>query len=110
MTDSAIAIDPDAVGLELEKIESLIAGAYRLVTEGRLIDLSALDGRVRSLCEAVLQLPGPEARAAVNNLQRLLGGLDGLSAALQTRFADLPIMPNHGSAAAAYATLLKHFP
>lgn len=109
MTES-IAQSAQAVGLELQKVESLISGAHRLVTEGRLIDLSALDGKVRGLCESVLQLQGPEARAMVSKLQMLLGSLDGLSAALQTRFGDLPVMPSHGSAAAAYATLLKHFP
>src|SRR5262249_18908661 len=108
MTTAAVAAE--GVTLELAKIESLIAGAHRLVTEGRLIDLSALDGKVRSLCEAVLDLRGPEARAAVHKLQSLLGSLDGLSAALQNRFGELPVLPSHGGAAAAYANLLKHFP
>ena len=99
----------DGVTLELQKIESLVAGAHRLVTEGRLIDLSALEDKVRGLCDAVLELPGPEARTATHKLQALLGSLDNLSAALQNRFGDLPVMP-HGGAAAAYAQLLKHFP
>jgi hypothetical protein len=95
---------------ELARIESLIAGAHRLLQDGRLIDLSALDSRTRDLCAAVLELPGPEARVMTSKLQGLLGSLDGLSAALQNRFGDLPVMPNHGNAAAAYASLLKHFP
>jgi hypothetical protein len=110
MSTAATVPVTETAEIELEKIESLIAGAQRLVGEGRLIDLSALDGRVRSLCESALQLPGPEARSMVNKLQRLLGSLDGLGAALQARFGDLPVLPTHGSAAAAYATLLKHFP
>jgi hypothetical protein len=95
---------------ELAKIEALIAGAHRLLAEGRVIDLAALDGRTRDLCAAVLDLPGPEARAMTGRLQGLLGSLDGLSAALEARFGDLPVLPSHGSAAAAYASLLKHFP
>ena len=78
MTPAAQAAS-EGVSLELAKIESLVAGAHRLVTEGRLIDLTALDGKVRGLCEAVLQLPGPEARASIHKLQSLLGSLDGYS-------------------------------
>jgi hypothetical protein len=75
-----------------------------------VVDLSALDGRTRELCEAVLRLPTAEGKAMTARLERLLGSLDGLSAALQKRFGDLPVLPSHGGAAAAYASLLKHFP
>ncbi len=104
------AAQAESVTLELSKIESLIEGAHRLVTEGRLIDLSALEGKVQSVCEGVLGLQGPEARATIHRLQGLLDTLDGLSMSLQSRYGDMPVMPSHGGAAAAYAQLLKHFP
>ena len=102
--------DRAAVVQELDKIESVVAAAHRLLAEGRLIDLSALDGRTRALCEAMLTLPVAEAVTLAARLEALLGSLDGLGAALQSRFGDIPVMPSHGSAAAAYASLLKHFP
>ena len=46
----------------------------------------------------------------ISKLEKVLDRLDGLSAALQDKFGDMPVLPSHGSAAAAYASLLKHFP
>ena len=100
----------EAAAIELSKLESLIAGAHRLLAEGRVIELSALDNRTRELCKAVLDLPGPEGRAMISKLEKVLDSLDGLSAALQDKFGDVPVLPSHGNAAAAYASLLKHFP
>ncbi len=100
----------EAAATELSKLEALIAGAHRLLAEGRVIELSALDNRTRTLCKAVLDLPGPEGRAMIAKLEKVLDSLDGLSAAMQEKFGDMPVMPSHGNAAAAYASLLKHFP
>ena len=100
----------EAAATELCKLESLIAGAHRLLAEGRVIDLSALDHRTREVCKAALDLPGPEGRAMISKLEKVLDTLDQLSAAMQEKFGDMPVLPSHGSAAAAYASLLKHFP
>jgi hypothetical protein len=105
-------IDTAVISAELEKVFSMIATAHRLMGEDRIFDLQALDGHVEKICTAVGNLPAADAQALKPRLDRLLADLDGLGAALNERFGDLPIMPNHSvsTAAAAYADMLKHFP
>jgi len=97
---------------EMVKIDSLIATARRLLDEGRIVDLKALEDRTRFVCESALQLPAAEAKPLAPALEALMTALDNLTAALTARFGDLPQleMPTHADAAtAAYGQALKHF-
>ncbi|MSO73423.1 MAG: hypothetical protein EXQ84_07465 [Rhodospirillaceae bacterium] len=98
---------------ELLKIESLIATAVRLLDEGRVVDLAALEQRTKRACDEALGLPREDARPLVPAMEALLTALDALTANLHERFGDLPTLSNLvGSdvATSAYGQALKYFP
>ena len=107
MTDMQILKD------ELLKIESLIATAVRLLDEGRVVDLAALEERTRRACDAALALPKAESKPLVPAMEALLAALDALTANLRDRFGDIPSLTSligSDTAAGAYGQTLKHFP
>ncbi|NKB43989.1 MAG: hypothetical protein GKS03_06875 [Alphaproteobacteria bacterium] len=86
---------------ELTKIESLIVAAGRLIGEGRLIDLSALEGRTHEACDAAVALEGQTSRDLLPDLERVISNLDTLAEQLATRFGDLPNLQNETAPSAA---------
>jgi len=70
---------------ELEKAASLISGARRLIAEGRHVDLSAMEERVRAITEAIAAAPSEVANAYKEHLQTLIDALDALEQDLQER-------------------------
>ncbi len=79
---------------ELAKVSSLVLTARRLVASGALVDLSALEERVRVLCEAVQQMPQEEGRALLAELQALIGRLNHLAGDLEERLSQLSRLPS----------------
>jgi hypothetical protein len=107
MTDMQILKD------ELLKIESLIATAVRLLDEGRVVDLAALEERTRRACDAALALPRAETKPLVPAMEALLAALDALTINLRGRFGNLPTLASligSDTATSAYGQTLKHFP
>jgi hypothetical protein len=103
----------DSIHAELLKIESLIATAVRLLDEGRVVELSALQERTKRVCDAALGLPRTESRTLVPAMEALLNALDALTANLSGRFGDIPNLSSPAasdSVASAYGQALKHFP
>jgi hypothetical protein len=103
----------ETIGAELIKIESLIATAVRLLDEGRVVELSALQERTKRVCDAALGLSREDSRPLIPALESLLGSLDALTANLSRRFGDLPSLSNlvgADTATSAYGQTLKHFP
>jgi hypothetical protein len=103
----------EIIEAELVKIESLIATAVRLLDEGRVVELSALQERTKRVCDAALGLPREDSRPLVPAMEALLTSLDSLTANLSRRFGDLPTLANMigaDTASAAYGQTLKHFP
>lgn len=103
----------DAVKAELEKVDSLVATAIRLLSEGRVVDLSALEGRCRAACDAALALDPADRKTLVPAMEALLTALDALTTDLNQRFGDLPALSSTLGADAvssAYGQALKHFP
>jgi len=68
---------------ELEKVASLIAGARRLMAEGRSVDLSALEDRVRTIAAAVQHAPGEVQAAYKEHLGVLVEIFDALESDLE---------------------------
>ncbi len=75
---------------ELAKVSSLVLTARRLVAGGTLVDLSALEDRVRTICDTVQQMPREDGQELLDELQALIGRLDQLARDLQERLAQFP--------------------
>ena len=85
---------------DLARLASLVFTARRLVAGGALVDLSAIEERVKEVCGTVVALPRDEGRGLVGELQSLIGKLDGLSEDLRERLERFggPVgnLPTHG--------------
>ena len=104
---------PDAIKAELVKIESLISTAIRLLDDGRVVNLAALQTRTKEICDSALALHRDESKPLVPAMEALLVALDNLTGKLNNRFGDMPTLASLvGSDAAAhlYGQTLKHFP
>jgi len=74
---------------ELAKVSSLVLTARRLVAGGALVDLSALEDRVRAICDRVQQMPLEEGRGMLDELRALIQRLDSLAGDLEDRLTQL---------------------
>ena len=67
---------------EARKVASLIDTARRLLAEGRMVELSALEGKVQTLCDAIRRAPPEDAEELKSPIRAILEGLDRLEAEL----------------------------
>ncbi len=74
---------------ETEKIATLIAAAGRHLAEGKMVDLTALENKVRALCQAIGEAPAGEARGLKGAIEAILRDLDGLEVELTDHLRDL---------------------
>ncbi len=74
---------------ETEKVATLITAAGKHLAEGKMVDLSALENKVRVLCQAIAEAPAGEARKLKGAIEAILHDLDGLEADLTYRLKDL---------------------
>ena len=74
---------------ELEKTASLITGARRLMAEGRSVDLSALEDRVRTIADAVQKAPADVQDTYKEHLGVLIEILDALENDLESQHKAL---------------------
>jgi len=79
----------DTIRQELEKAASLITGSRRLMAEGRHVDLSAMEERIRAITEAVQAAPPDVAANFKEHLGALLEALDALEHDLQAHHRAL---------------------
>lgn len=70
---------------ELVKVSSLALTARRLLAGGKLVDLSALEERVRALCATVQAMPREEGRSLLDDMRSLINKLDQLNGELEVR-------------------------
>jgi hypothetical protein len=75
----------DLVRQELEKATSMVTAARRLLMTGTMVDLSALEGRVRLICETLAAMERQEGRDLLPDMETLIADLDRLSAAIHDR-------------------------
>lgn len=83
------ATSEDLIRQELEKAANLISGARRLMSEGRQVDLGAMEERVRAVNQAVNAAPPEVADGYKDHLLALLEALDVLEQDLQTHHKAL---------------------
>lgn len=81
--------DEDLIREELEKTASLISGARRLMAEGRHVDLSAMEDRVRAITQAITAAAPEVAARYRDHLEALMQALDALETDLQSHHEAL---------------------
>ena len=79
----------DQVREELEKAASLVTTARRLLATGTMVDLSALEGKVRSVCTAMGGIERADGQALVPAMEALIDNLDRLDEAIHERYQPL---------------------
>ncbi len=68
---------------ELSKVSSLAMTARRLLAGGKLVDLSALEERVRAICDSVQSMPREDGQDLLEDMRALIKKLDQLSGELE---------------------------
>lgn len=81
---------PSQVSEELEKAASMVTTARRLLATGTMVDLSALEGKVRFICDALAGMAREDGQALMPNMERLISDLDHLAEAITERVEPSP--------------------
>jgi len=79
----------ESVREELEKAASLVTTAQRLLATGTMVDLSALEGKVRSVCNQLTEMRREEGRPLMPVMEALILDLDRLGEAIEERHRPL---------------------
>lgn len=87
MNQTMTAPQPDLIQ-EAKKVASLVTAARRLLGEDKMIDLSALEGKVSALCLAIQMAPREDTRGLKPSIAAILEDLDRLEADLAARNDD----------------------
>ncbi|HIJ39342.1 MAG TPA: hypothetical protein HPP80_10660 [Rhodospirillaceae bacterium] len=74
---------------DLHKVASLVLTARRLLAGGTLMDLSAIQDRVREVCTTVETMPKEDGRGLLVDMQALIGKLDSLEEDLHDQLSQL---------------------
>lgn len=85
MTDTV----EETIRQELAKAANLISGARRLMAEGRHVNLSAMEDRVRIISESIQGAPAELASQYKEHLSALLEALDVLEQDIQAHHDTL---------------------
>ncbi len=88
MTEPDAGLRPEVLP-EADKLTSLVTTARRLLAEQKMIDLSALDGKVRALCDATRHVPPDDTAAVKAALNDIVEDLDRLEAELTAQNEDV---------------------
>jgi hypothetical protein len=86
-------IGPTSIREEMDKVSSLIGTAARLLDQGAMVDLAALEPKVRQICEAVACLDQDEGRPLRPGLEALIADLDRLAELIERHHSGGPADP-----------------
>ena len=90
---------------EIDKVASVVSTARRLLADGRMVDLSALEEKVRILCDAIRSTPPKNRDYVRETMVTIIENLDILAKDLTEQFgaiANGSDGPAPSLAAAAY--------
>jgi hypothetical protein len=76
----------DHVRQELEKAASLVGTARRLLATGTMVDLAALEGKVKVICRGVIDLGLETGKTLRPDMEALIADLDLLAADIRHRY------------------------
>lgn len=95
------------VAQEIDKVTSVIATARRLLSEGKLVDLSALEEKVRSVCQAIEAQPQKHPEKLQEAMLAAITDLDRLAEDIRQRFAGILQEPEEAPPARVAAAYRK---
>lgn len=70
---------------ELDKAASLVQTARRLLATGTMVDLSALEGKVRFICQQLAEMERADSKPLLPAMETLIGDLDQLAQAIHEK-------------------------
>jgi hypothetical protein len=104
MSDDSAPVElEDLLERDASQAASLVAAARRLLSEGRFLDLAALEGRIGALCGRIADMPKAEARRFADFLEALDEELAQLAIDIEARHTLLAL--ERGGTASAYQRL-----
>lgn len=71
---------------ELEKAASLVGTARRLLATGTMVDLAALEGKVKGICRGVIDMDLEDGKVLRPDMEALIAELDLLAADMRHRY------------------------
>lgn len=74
---------------ELDKVSSLVLAARRLLASGTLVDLAAVEERVRAICGRVEVMPRDEGQSLLAAMEGLIARLDQLANDLEEHLRQI---------------------
>lgn len=75
----------EQVSQELQKAASMVGTARRLLATGTMVDLTALEGKIRFICESLAAMARDDGRAMLPGMEALIADLDRLAEAVIER-------------------------
>ena len=81
---------------ELAKVSSLVLTARRLLAGGTLVDLTAIEERVRLVCTAVEGMPREDGQTLLEDMLTLIEKLEQLATDLQDHLKDFEAVRKDG--------------
>lgn len=79
----------DDIESKTQKIAALINAARRLLADGQIVDLSALQGKVKELCLTIESNPPNEESGIKESVNEIILSLDSLARDVQSQFDGL---------------------
>ena len=90
---------------EIDKVCSVIATARRLLSDGKMVDLSALEGKVRDLCQMIEGYKTDDLTVVNQAVEAMRKNLDLLEKELTAQYESVegkPLESDFKQAAGAY--------
>lgn len=79
----------EQVRQELEKAATMVSAARRLLSTGTMVDLAALEGKVRFICDTIGGMGRDKGRVMLPVIEALLADLDVLESAIRDRYEPI---------------------
>lgn len=79
------------ISQQMEKVESLLNTSKRLLQEGKMVDLSALEDRIRELSDSLNKCDPETSRPFIEPVNNLIDSLEGIETSLINHQKELEI-------------------
>ncbi|MHA1597481.1 MAG: hypothetical protein ACTSV1_02060 [Alphaproteobacteria bacterium] len=92
---------------EVDKVESVITNARRLLVEGKMVDLTALEGKIRTLCDRITAADMDKTQDVGDALKTVLDKLQQLGDEIVEQHGSIGVDPSDTSVKSAIGAYEK---